>query len=293
MTEKNRDDEQVETLGGNRNVIKIGPLPPKMKEEFQEDKFLSDTEIKQKLERYRGRIPSVLLKDVYDAVKGKKITEEQLLRILEKVENKFKETSGVNVNDIYAKIERLEKMLEKTIRSQVQQEVERVESVQDVTQPPEPQFEVHSEESRSVQQAHPETQLKEFPEVKGLETLSTVKLNETPKTTRGIMFMLKWIEYLIERVGYEGLEDALNYYVDIGWISEDVMFDVMRYAKGIRLYHQNADWRPVGYLNVQDHLMSLLFIEALRTGKFSKELMLAVEREIYRMKKEVSELHGI
>ena len=129
--------------------------------------------------------------------------------------------------------------------------------------------------------------------MEGLGTLNAVKLNETPKTTKGIMFMLKWIEYLIERVGYEGLEDALNYYVDIGWISEDVMFDVMRYAKGIRLYHQNADWRPVGYLNVQDHLMSLLFIEALRTGKFSKELMLTVEREIYRMKKEVSELHGI
>jgi|Deesub1362A_J573_1020465.scaffolds.fasta_scaffold00392_5 flagellar protein FlaD len=293
MTEENREDEQIENLGGNRNLIKIGPLPPKMKEEFQESKFLSDAEIKQKLERYRGRIPSVLLRDVYDAVKGRKITDDQLVRILEKVESRFKEASGVNVNDIYAKIDRLEKMLEKTIRSQEQQSLE---GVQEATQPSsESQFEdqVHSEAPESVSEVHPETQLKESPEVKGLETLSTVKLKETPKTTKGIMFMLKWIEYLIERVGYEGLEDALNYYVDIGWISEDVMFDVMRYARGIRLYHQNADWRPVGYLNVQDHLMSLLFIEALRTGKFSKELMLAVEREIYRMKKEVSELHGI
>ncbi len=292
MNEENREEEQIESLGGNRNVIKIGPLPPKMKEEFQEDKFLSDAEIKQKLERYRGRIPSVLLKDVYDAVKGRKITDDQLARILEKVEKKFKEASGINVNDIYAKIERLEKMLEKTIRSQEQQSLE---GAQEVAKPSESEIEhqVHAEVSEGMPESHSEIQSKELQEVSGLEALNAVKLKETPKTTKGIMFMLKWIEYLIERVGYEGLEDALNYYVDIGWISEDVMFDVMRYARGIRLYHQNSDWRPVGYLNVQDHLMSLLFIEALRTGKFSKELMLAVEREIYRMKKEVSELHGI
>lgn len=120
-----------------------------------------------------------------------------------------------------------------------------------------------------------------------------VKLASIPNTTKAMMFLLKWIEFMIERVGYDGLNDLLDYYVDIGWISEDVMFDVMRYAKGIKLYHEKADWRPIGYMNVQDHLMSLLFIEALRTGRMNRDLLLEVERQIYRIKKEVSEINGI
>jgi len=119
------------------------------------------------------------------------------------------------------------------------------------------------------------------------------RLTRIPGDAKSIMLLLKWIEFLMEKVGYEGLEDVLNYYVDIYWISEEVLMSVLRYARGIKLYHENSDWRPVGYMNVQDHLMSLLYIEALRTGRFNRNLIMEVEKDLYRMKKEVSELHGI
>lgn len=45
-------------------------------------------------------------------------------------------------------------------------------------------------------------------------------------------------------------------------------------------------------MSAKDHITSLMFIEALRTGKFNRDLLLSVEREIYKIKKEVSELHG-
>ena len=98
---------------------------------------------------------------------------------------------------------------------------------------------------------------------------------------------------MIERVGYDGLEDVLDYYVDVGWISEDVMFTVLKYAKGIKLYHENSDWRPVGFMSVKDHITSLMLIEALRTGKFDRDALLSVEREIHKIKKEIAELHGV
>ena len=36
-----------------------------------------------------------------------------------------------------------------------------------------------------------------------------------------VIILLNWIEFLMERVGRNNLLDALDYYVDIGWISED------------------------------------------------------------------------
>ena len=127
----------------------------------------------------------------------------------------------------------------------------------------------------------------------GAEKTNGIKLTILPPDSKRIIFLLKWIEYLVERVGYEELENVLDYYVDIGWISEEVLFSILRYAKGIKLYHEKSDWRPVGYLNVQDHIMSLMFIEALRTGKFSREKIMEVEREVFRMKREAMELNGI
>ncbi len=322
----------------NRNIISLEDLQEESQEsketkdrESEEEKkspYLSDEEIKEYLERYRGRIPSVILRDIYEMVKGRRITERHLDRIVERVESMLNaEDQFRKIDDIYKKLEGLEKLLRQDFRSgEIAEKAETGERVE-----AEPEFEVKSAEVKPekvkpveggvpVQErfephehhahvAYAERPYPKYPARRDRGYRAEIehgdygydrydfygepRLSRIPGDAKSIMLLLKWIEFLMERVGYDGLEDVLNYYVDINWISEDVLMAILRYARGIKLYHENSDWRPVGYMNVQDHLMSLLYIEALRTGRFDRNLIMEVEKDLYRMKKEIAELHGV
>ncbi len=355
----------------NRNIISLEDLKEEKTEKKEENEvseeknepktrspYLSDDEIKSYLERYRGRIPSVILRDIYEMLKGRRVTEAQIDRIVERVELVLNSDNQLRkIDDIYRKLESLERLLKHDVSGVSQNVAEKAESseerversvegekieAEDISaEKPVEIPEIKSEERVEVKsEVRPEIESssefvgggvmrsipsevhvhpKAYAEVERsrsspryparrdrreryeyCEDMYEYELpSEEPRLTRipgdakSIMLLLKWIEFLMEKVGYEGLEDVLNYYVDIYWISEDVLMCVLRYAKGIKLYHENSDWRPVGYMNVQDHLMSLLYIEALRTGRFNRNLIMEVEKDLYRMKKEVAELHGI
>lgn len=273
-------------MSENRNIIKLEELKKEVEEEESQkqkkedsSEYLSDEQIEEYLGRYRGTMPSFVLKELYELLRGKRVTEKQLKRIIERVEAALDMESQLRkIDDIYRKLEGFEKILRSISTNEEAREVDKVE--------------VDKIEAGSIENAEGRKAI-DSGTISVASENGRPRLKRIPDDVKSIMMLLKWIEYLIERVGYEGLEDALNYYLDINWISEDVLLTVLRYAKGIKLYHENSDWRPVGYLNVQDHLMSLLFIEALRTGKFNKSLVMEVEREVYRMKKEVAELHGL
>ena len=267
----------METVADNRNIIRIDEL--------------DDNELKEYLNKFRGRIPSVLLDDLYNKLKGKNVTKEQVDRIIKKIEENL--TNARKIDEIFRKLENIESLLKQ--RTRVEQEVQNVQAMEQPTQPSTSEAVTTqiSHPAESVQPVQVQPAVQPQPRLEVLPTPSEPRLKQIPNDAKSIMILLKWIEFMIERVGYDGLEDLLNYYVDINWISDNVLFTILRYAKGIRLYHQNSDWRPVGYMNVQDHITSLLFIEALRTGRFNKELLMEVEREIYKIKKEVAEIHGV
>ncbi len=260
----------------NRNIIRLDEL--------------DDNELKEYLNKFRGRIPSVLLDDLYNKLKGKNVTKEQVDKIIKKIEENL--TNARKIDEIFRKLENIESLLRQ--RTRVEPEVQTQQTA--MAQPTQPSTSEatyqHSQLVESVQPIQVQPTAVQ-PQLEVLPTPSEPRLKQIPNDAKSIMILLKWIEFMIERVGYDGLEELLNYYVDINWISDNVLFTILRYAKGIRLYHQNSDWRPVGYMNVQDHITSLLFIEALRTGRFNKELLMEVEREIYKIKKEVAEIHGV
>jgi len=222
----------------NKNVIKL--------EELGVDK------VKSYLEKYRGRIPNVVLEELYEKLKDKDVSEKQIDRIVQRIEESI--STFDKVSDILRKLDRIENLVRQVAKLE------------------------------KVEMENKQASMTEKP---------TARLTTISKDTKMIMILLRWIEFLIERVGYDGLEEILNYYVDIGWIDEDVMPTVLRYAKGVKLYHENSDWRPVGFMGVKDHITSLMFIEALRTGKFDRDSLLSVEREINKIRKEIGELHGI
>ncbi len=261
----------------------------------QQVAVLKDNELKEYLNRFRGRIPSVLLDDLYNKLKGKGVTRDQVNKIIKKIEENL--SNAKKIDEIFRKLENIESMIRQRMKEEKERKEVKTEPLPEIFQQQQPQHTQPQPQPQIQQQQQVQQPTLEFETpalLPFIEPTEEPRLKEVPlNDTRCIMILLKWIEFMLERVGYEGLKDLLNYYVDINWISDKVLFTVLRYAKGIKLYHENSDWRPVGYMNVKDHITSLLFIEALRTGRFNKDMVMKVEREIYTIRKEVSEINGL
>jgi len=119
------------------------------------------------------------------------------------------------------------------------------------------------------------------------------RLEKLPEDIVSTMIALKWLGFLIDRVGIQNLERVLEFYYEIGWISEEVLNQLLRYAKGTRPHHRDPEWKPAEKLTVQDHLISLLFIERLRGLKINRNVLDKLEREIKVLEKTLDEFYGI
>jgi archaellum component FlaD/FlaE len=113
-------------------------------------------------------------------------------------------------------------------------------------------------------------------------------LEQIPSDPESIVITMKWLQYLVDRTGKNNLADALGYYVDIGWISEDVRLDLINYSKGITGEPtQTGDHPP--HLPTRDHLQSLLFIQKLKGLQLDDRFLNKIERD---MEKIVKSLEG-
>jgi archaellum component FlaD/FlaE len=113
-------------------------------------------------------------------------------------------------------------------------------------------------------------------------------LDQIPSDPESIVVIMKWLQYLVDRTGKNNLPNILGYYVDIGWISEDVRLDVINYSKGITEEPAQACTHPP-QLPTKDHLQSLLFIQKLKGLQLDDRFLNKIERE---MEKIVKSLEG-
>ncbi|NPA75150.1 MAG: flagella protein [Euryarchaeota archaeon] len=133
-----------------------------------------------------------------------------------------------------------------------------------------------------------------------------------------IVLLMRWIEFLFERVKRDKITLLLDYYVDIGWISKEVKSEIMAYARGEvqdvtkyfpeeeieaeietpdgtikapapHIYKKVEDWR----LSAEDHLKSLLFIMKIAGVEVNKDRLNSLEQEIEKFKKSLWEFHGV
>jgi len=111
-------------------------------------------------------------------------------------------------------------------------------------------------------------------------------LDNNPMTA---VVLLNWVEFLMERVGRNNLMDALDYYVDIGWIGDQVRDEMLAYARGIDYYVEKPTWR----LLPEDHTKSLIFIERLRGHRIDRNMLSTIEREMSKVKHGLEDLYGI
>jgi archaellum component FlaD/FlaE len=113
-------------------------------------------------------------------------------------------------------------------------------------------------------------------------------LEYIPSDPESIVVIMKWLQYLVDRTGKNNLADTLGYYVDIGWISEDVRLDLLNYSKGITEDPAQMGTRPP-HLPTRDHLQSLLFIQKIKGLQLDDRFLNKIERD---MEKIVKSLEG-
>ncbi|MDN5358562.1 MAG: archaeal flagellar protein FlaD [Candidatus Diapherotrites archaeon] len=75
---------------------------------------------------------------------------------------------------------------------------------------------------------------------------------------RVIETLLDWVQFMLSKVGHEGFDDLVNYYVEIGWISDEVAEILRRYAKGMNVEGTQA------YMLPEDHTKSLDYITRIQ-----------------------------
>jgi archaellum component FlaD/FlaE len=145
-------------------------------------------------------------------------------------------------------------------------------------------------------------------------------LTRIPKDYLTLTLVMRWIEFLFERITRDKISLALDYYVEIGWISEDVKHEIMSIARGEMqdvtkymaheeaataeealgeevgsveaaptVYKKIEDWR----LAADDHLKSLLFICNIAGIKVDKDKLNSLELMIQRFKENLENFHGV
>jgi len=113
-------------------------------------------------------------------------------------------------------------------------------------------------------------------------------LTELPSDPENVIVLMKWMQYLIDRCGRENLSRVLDYYVDIGWISEDVKINLLDYSQGISDENvNNMEKRDVADLPSRDHIQSFLFIQKLKGRNFDKHFLDRIDGEISRLTKKI------
>jgi flagellar protein FlaD len=106
-----------------------------------------------------------------------------------------------------------------------------------------------------------------------------VKLGYIDNKAETSIILLNWIEFLLEKVGRNNLSEVLEYYIDIGWISEEVCEKMIAYANGIDYFVERPTWK----LLPDDHTKSLMFIEQLKGRKLDKNMLSRLERDVEKV----------
>jgi len=118
-------------------------------------------------------------------------------------------------------------------------------------------------------------------------------LTEVPNDPESVVVLMKWLQFLIDKCRRSYLSDILDYYVDVGWISEDVKISLIDYSSGITEEGKKGETANKGTsdLPVRDHIQSLLFIQKLKGKQFDKHFLDRIDGDISRMMKKLDNYH--
>ena len=262
---------------------------------------LGSEQLKAKLSLYVGTLPSTVLEDLFQTLKSMALPEPKVDEIIERTIKTYSgQESNTRMDELVDKMNNLEDTLIRALKS-IETRRERAPEIEErgqaETEPAQP-LETFSPEFASDPQNPParkrarqEPDYAEEEDSPGLESeplmpgnRHRILLPDVPENAISNAILLKWVEFLLETVGHQNLPEVLDYYVDIGWISEKVTMKLLAYASGMVAPRGRAREK----LSTKDHLRSLLFIEKLRGKDFDQSKLTRLEREIeYTIEKRI------
>ena len=118
-------------------------------------------------------------------------------------------------------------------------------------------------------------------------------LKEVPNNPESVVVLMKWLQYLIDKCGRENLSNILDYYVDIGWISQDAKISLIDYSDGITDENKKGELprKNISDLPSKDHIQSLIFIQKLKGRRFDKHFIDRIDSELARITKRLDTHH--
>ncbi|ACS89845.1 MULTISPECIES: FlaD/FlaE family flagellar protein [Thermococcus] len=274
--------------------------------------MITENEIDSKLQKLQGEVPNVLIKDLKNKLVSKIdiLTPEQVDLIINKVLENYS-SQAERLRRLDKRVEEIGKYLEEirrhlmdktTLHKEFNEKSERVpERIPEVEHqegiksydPPKIEL-IENNMSGEEEILTEEFQIpKDVREALINPTKMRARLDHLPNDTASTMIALKWLGFLIDRAGVLNLENILEFYYTIGWISEEVLESLLKYANGTRPHQREPNWKPDDKLTIQDHLISLLFIERLRGTKITPEVLNSLERELKMMNKILEHVYGV
>lgn len=109
----------------------------------------------------------------------------------------------------------------------------------------------------------PEAQLKELILLQGGSDPADLErpyLETVPDQYAARLTLFEWLQFALERVGSRRTLDALEYYVDIGWLSESAAEELREH---VRVFQDAAVEEGRRTFETTDHLVSLVYIARL------------------------------
>ncbi|PTD94829.1 hypothetical protein C9439_00355 [archaeon SCG-AAA382B04] len=135
------------------------------------------------------------------------------------------------------------------------------------------------------------------------DNLKRIELKKPPEGFKELMIALKWIEFLVGKVGHSGLEEVLEFYKEMGWINDDVLVSLEKLSMGFRSFRgdgdqefireEEADLKPQSYLTSKDHIKSLLYIRSLKGEEIDNDLIAKLNKKFKRINKRASNISDL
>ena len=115
-------------------------------------------------------------------------------------------------------------------------------------------------------------------------------LTEIPNDPENIVVLMKWLQYLIDKCGRANLTNILDYYVDIGWITQDAKIYLLDYSQGITEEKKQGEGysdKKIWDLPSRDHIQSLIYIQKLKGIQVDKHFIDKIDGELTRLTKKL------
>jgi len=128
-----------------------------------------------------------------------------------------------------------------------------------------------------------------YDKIKGDTLIDIDPLKEVPGDPESVIVLMKWLQFLVDKCSRSHLPEILDYYVDIGWISDEAKIKLVDYSNGITEENKKTDGKKISDLPSKDHIQSLIFIQKLKGRNIDKHFIDKIDSKLSRMTRKLDE----